>query len=381
MRCKICGFEFLEIYTKLPFAVTSSGDIVETPVSLRRCERCQTIFKPRNERDLIQIREIYDRYILHDHATYREARVQFDQLGTGVTKSCVIANHLNSLLRKHEAVPKTLLDIGCHFGSFLREFHKLNPRVNLYGYDISDRFSEEILKIPATYLTDDLCSHEVRYDVVCISHVLEHTEDPHALLKYIQKKLLTQRGLLFLQINNLDKNLFLPVIYEQNYSFTESTIKRLLRRCGFSIAEVTTSLISKDISILCHVKPPEISQTSWNKKAEHQSSQREGDLFLSMLKNLAFMNRRKHFNIGILGTSYSGKWLARYLKRNHKVFLEEDENQLNVKNFNVPVMRPRKLTNIHFILLSLSVDSYKAKSRIAKITETECLLPPFGQSF
>lgn len=103
-------------------------------------------------------------------------------------------NSIQQLLEKSNFKPESILEIGCGTGAILQELQSRNIGNTYTGIDYSEEAisyvknnSEDI-----DALTDDITSRDfsldVHYDLVLLIHVLQHLEDPAAILKHILMK-------------------------------------------------------------------------------------------------------------------------------------------------------------------------------------------------
>lgn len=111
------------------------------------------------------------------------------------------------LASKYGEDSATVLDVGCGVGLTLLEINKIRPDLMLYGADIDD----EVLTITKSRVsTEDLYSIETvddlvdpgrLFDIVIMSHVLEHTLRPLDELSTVMK-LIAPNGVLILAVPN-----------------------------------------------------------------------------------------------------------------------------------------------------------------------------------
>jgi 2-polyprenyl-3-methyl-5-hydroxy-6-metoxy-1,4-benzoquinol methylase len=163
-----------------------------------------------------------------------------------------LANHL--LLNELYVFPghgqASVLDVGCGDGSALRFFRALGF-ANLHGTEIDPgrRSALERDGISVT-ITSDLRAAALpgaSFDVVRLSHVLEHVTNPRETIAEC-RRLLKDRGTLLLAVPNFDApasrlfgryfcGLQLPT---HLYHFNKSTLIRLLDQYGFTVKKLRT---------------------------------------------------------------------------------------------------------------------------------------------
>lgn len=141
-----------------------------------------------------------------------------------------------------------ILDVGCGVGLLLLLAKKRNW--NEFGIEISkfaSNFAKNKLNLNVFH-TDNLDSFTNDFfDVVVVSHVLEHLKDPLIILKNIRKKL-HRNGILVISVPNIGG--LLPRIQKENwpslqpsqhiYQFTPQTIKLVLKKAGFKPIKINT---------------------------------------------------------------------------------------------------------------------------------------------
>ena len=136
---------------------------------------------------------------------------------------------------------QTLLDFGCGNGSLMTKARDAGWHV--IGLD----FDAEAVKVAEAsgleaYLggIDTLCQWQTTFDVITLSHVVEHVHDPEALLKACCERL-KPGGFLWIETPNLDSQGH--KVYGSDWRdldpprhlvlFTPKTLFQLLIRCGF----------------------------------------------------------------------------------------------------------------------------------------------------
>jgi len=146
-----------------------------------------------------------------------------------------------------------ILDLGCSTGQFTRKLASEFGGANVHGADISEksisRCSRRSSEINYHHIDDEFYSkHGKKYQYVLLSHVLEHQEDPAAMLKEV-KGLLREDGALILSVpqerirgdSALPENLYnlVRLKFENVHQIKHSleTLKLLLSQAQLSIKE------------------------------------------------------------------------------------------------------------------------------------------------
>ncbi len=161
--------------------------------------------KSRNE----QIDETYERPNVH---------IGYDQ---------ILAPHhvkIGELVEKYAADADSALDAGCGLGEILSEIKKRNPSIKLYAADIDEKvlaITNERVDVEQSYKidsVDDLFEMDIAYDVIVMSHVLEHTLRPLDVVKGLVR-MLKPDGILILAVPNPARlGVFIGNIFKTHYA-------------------------------------------------------------------------------------------------------------------------------------------------------------------
>jgi SAM-dependent methyltransferase len=224
LLCPTCGIE-LQPYRDL-----------QSPYHLRRCPACQLVATwPRLSLGELrqQYESEYEQSTFHPFPLYLRRRRQ------------VLAR-----IMRH-APQGTMLDIGCAGGHFLS--HAREHGWGVTGIELNRQMAEcarRNFQIEVHNLSmDDLPGplEGRRFEVVYMSHVLEHLPRPDRALRKI-RDLLAPDGVLALRVPNLHALLFrlLGKHYIELYPdvhvfhFTRRSLSHLLAREGYAVEEMST---------------------------------------------------------------------------------------------------------------------------------------------
>ncbi len=166
-----------------------------------------------------------------------------------------------------------ILDIGCGSGTFTIKLAKKYPKSRIIGADISEKVigfaKKEIKKRKIKNVSfivsgaNKIKTNE-KFDVVIISHLIEHLENPLGALKEIKSRL-KKGGKLFLTTPNysslwpIAEFVFDKTMAKQGYSLDEQhisrfncgSIKKIVKKAGFSVNGLKTLYVfSLEASIL-----------------------------------------------------------------------------------------------------------------------------------
>ena len=182
---------------------------------------------------------------------FEEARLIFEGKG----KSHRDVNYIDDLKMIEKFKPTgNFLDIGTNMGMFLR--HTRGKRWDVTGIEPSPSLSQMArkyfgLNIKTSYLNEAGFQDE-SFDIVTMTDVFEHIEEPKKMLGDI-KKVLKKDGILFIKVPNGRYNLLKLGLakmtgrlkdydifdsYEHLTHFSHDTLKKMLEGSGFKIKKI-----------------------------------------------------------------------------------------------------------------------------------------------
>jgi SAM-dependent methyltransferase len=150
------------------------------------------------------------------------------------------------------------LDIGCSTGLILKKFqHRfgcqpigIEPDKAYRTYAI-----DQGLNVYAS-LGDLEKMPEARFDLVIMSHVLEHLPNPVGYLSHLRESVLTPEGWLLLEVPNLYAHDSFEVAHL--FAFTPHSLKEVLRKAGLDVDKFKTHgqpnslILPLYLTMLCH---------------------------------------------------------------------------------------------------------------------------------
>jgi 2-polyprenyl-3-methyl-5-hydroxy-6-metoxy-1,4-benzoquinol methylase len=236
--CPVCGSaEFSE------FAVGFDYELLtcRNPWRFVQCAACQHVWL--NPRPAVsELTTIYpSSYYAYNYSKInrvaREAKEWLDR------------RKIAKILRACGQRPRSYLDVGCGDGRFLRALERFGvPRSKLYGLELDqavvDRLrGEGYTGVFRERAEDSASIPDGQIDLVTMFHVIEHVDDPGAVLRRISRWL-SPAGVLAFETPNLES--WDARIFQRTYwggyhiprhwnLFMPATVSRLLDRNGFQV--------------------------------------------------------------------------------------------------------------------------------------------------
>jgi predicted TPR repeat methyltransferase len=139
-----------------------------------------------------------------------------------------------------EALPhcQTHLDIGCSAGLLMQAIAQTYSCTTV-GVEPGDSYRNYCIRQGLTVypsletLKDQQSS---KFDLITMSHVLEHMSDPVGYLIMLRSELLNPNGILLIEVPNLYGHNCFEIAH--NYSFSPHALSETLRKAGFAIERI-----------------------------------------------------------------------------------------------------------------------------------------------
>jgi len=273
MDCLLCGSDQKRIYAR----VESFG----FPLVYYQCENCGLIYQSKKESRAANP-EFYRRtyrqiYQSCEEPTPKDLWVQEQR-----------AKHLIDILRHHlEISPEKVLDIGASAGVLLQQFRKSfgSDVVGVEPGDAYRAYAEESGIEMKESMEALLASDHGKFDLVNMSHVLEHLAEPVEELKRIILELLKDGGILLLEVPNF----FAHDSYELAHlaCYTPHTLREVLKQAGFRLVLLKKHGVPR--SKLLNLYLTGIAKAS---PESHGTIEIKKDRFVGFKRNVSMLYRR-----------------------------------------------------------------------------------------
>jgi 2-polyprenyl-3-methyl-5-hydroxy-6-metoxy-1,4-benzoquinol methylase len=326
--CHVCDSPRLEpvhAATRPLGLVSSDVQALEARVTWAVCPRCATIQKV-IDRDWRRLAEgIYERYRINHQAAGEEPRLFNTPFGSG-PRTEILLKYLLRLIDLPAA--GKLLDIGCSNGNLLKSFHRIRPEWELYGYEISDMWKEEVLALPGVrgFHAGPDVSYPFRYDLITVSHVLEHVPNPAAFLRPLLANL-APAGRLIVIVPNIRQNPIDLLIADHCSHFDAASLDRVLRVSGLPATDLTARAIPKELIAIAGPAEGETKKSRSDEPAVPADKLcRDYFRLFDGVREAARAARAEASSFGIMGSSIAAAWLAREIG-DVAFFADEDESR------------------------------------------------------
>jgi SAM-dependent methyltransferase len=157
------------------------------------------------------------------------------------------------------------LDIGCSLGILLQHFQDTyhSQAIGVEPGEAHRLHARKEGLIIYAALEELEKAKEARFDLISMSHVLEHLTDPVGYLNHLREAVLAPDGWLLLEVPNLYAHDSFEVAHL--YAFSPHTLGEVLRRSGFEIVKFerhgrpNSALFPLFLTVLCHpVAQPDV---------------------------------------------------------------------------------------------------------------------------
>ena len=359
ITCHVCGGNCTEFTDFSEFRqVTSDCRPYKRGGTLAICRSCGLVQRPVNSLYWQQsVAEIYSSYQLFSQGSDQlEESIFQSETGTKKLRSQYMIAWLDNVFQLSNQ--GSILDIGCGNGGFLASFSSYRPQWNLTGLDINDKGRNAIESISnAQFIKGsvEILDREKKYDLIVLSHTLEHIPHPQLLLRNIIERL-SENGTLFLQVPDLASAPFDILVADHCSFFTTQTLSRLVSKSEFDILSVTTNALPKEISLVAQKQRNLVTKPTY----EYNITSAE----IMILDNLRYLKALRHQaqelgederHLGIFGSSISSSWLFGECD-NAQFFVDENSHRIGNTHLDLPILSPRDLTSQDVVLMPFRFD-------------------------
>lgn len=377
--CLLCGSPELSICYRGDGmrSVTSDAKPWHYPAITYFCLQCGHLQKLRSAAFRRGIDSVYFNYDIYHLSNGLEQIIFQNGAQVPSTRSLQLTQRLEEAF--HLPDRGALLDVGCANGAFLTAFGKRFPNWRLFGFEQNRHYEKRVLDLPNVdgFFSSSLESINRKFDLISLSHVLEHVDDPVHFLGLI-RPLLKEDGLLLIQVPNILENPLDMVVIDHYSHFSPWVLKRFMIWLAFEPVFIATDWVRKEITFGARLLnegeqidlPPQIDirllSDFFTKCADWLSKLvRAGD------------SQDVGSRVGIFGTAVAGTWLGANLSERVHFFVDEDVSRIGKLHLGKPVLHPRQVEPTDSVLLAFPYRlAAQIRDRISKSYPGKYLLPP-----
>lgn len=359
--CHVCGAPHVEplLQKGRPFRLVSSDvQPVKGSAEYSLCSRCLTVQKTSTPGWRSMADRIYANYDINHQSQGAEPTIFDSAKGSGPRSLMLLRNFLETA-----ALPEQgrLLDIGCSNGNLLKSFHGLRPGWRLSGAELVDQWRETVLALPGVeaFYSGPNPAYDGRFDVISLSHVIEHIPDPVTFLKAIAAHL-TPQGRILVATPNLRQNPSDLIIADHCTHFDEDSFAYTARQAGLHIELLSTSMLPKELVVVLSDRkeaPPHVTDGAVD--AARQAATRQRCLFffelLDEVRRTAEACVAAKRPFGVMGSSIAALWTMLELEGRVDFFVDEDEHRIGHKLMDRPIVAPTEVPAGALVFIPMSV--------------------------
>ncbi len=361
IACHICGSPDVERLHRegTPFRLVSSDvQPVSGAAEFCICLNCLAVQKVVTPAWHAMVERIYAAYDINHQGHGAEPMIFDSAKGSGPRSLILLRNFLDAVELRSEG---RLLDIGCSNGNLLKSFHDLRPCWKLSGSELVDTWQDTILSLPGVeaFYSGSNRPYAGPYDVISLSHVLEHIPDPASFLKAIAGHL-GPRGRILLALPNLRQNPSDLIIADHCTHFDERTLKYVVEKAGLAIELLSARLLPKElVAVLSRGVPVAQPAAESDDAGAHGKASKERCLFyftlLDDVRKAARDAAREKRPFGIMGSSIAACWTMLELGQDVDFFVDEDPHRIGHELAGLPILGPTQVPAGALVFIPMSV--------------------------
>ena len=342
--CHICGEDTLvnvPAFSKLA-RVTSDCRPWPEGGRLGFCASCVSIQKPVDAAWLAERERVYGGYDLYAGGDAVDQTVFDAATGDAEPRNARVVARLEAEFE----LPRTgrLLDVGCGKGAFLRAFGERFPEWTLAGCDQGDANRREIEAIPGVELYTSGPPAEIsgEFDLIAMSHVLEHVPHPVAFLSDLRGAL-RDGGLLLVHGPNVADNPFDLLVVDHCTHFVPGTVSAVAAAAGYAVERVAEDWVAKELTMVARSALVEsVQENPIAAPADPEEASRSVVVTTAWLLGVAAAARMlaEEDRLGIFGTAIAGVWLDAETGGRAAFFCDEDTSRAGKQLLGRPVILP-----------------------------------------
>lgn len=315
-NCHVCGgvrVRLLRESQSLPRVSSDCKPLAQRPL-IGWCEDCSALVTDMSQEWRGLCDAVYSDYFAYRQSGGTEDRV-FVPAGVAGSRSAQV---MGVVRHQMSGVIGIWLDFGCGTGNFISEIPTWFPEAKLVGLEWDESGRERILGLPnvSRFVTSLAEVSDNSLDVLSMVHVLEHIEDPIALLASVFR-VLRPGGYLLVQVPHVWSNPYALMIADHATHFDPHTLRAVITSSGLEVVTLMADAIPGELTVLAR-RPVDYSGTRSVSLSNATAQPRQhslddaaglvhaiGETVDWMLETLS-----QSTSTAILGTSIAGTWSA-----------------------------------------------------------------------
>lgn len=354
-HCHSCGGHLRSLSCEDAFkAVSSDIQIVDGEIHLAVCDACGLLQKHVDPAWQAAVDAIYGDYRINHQSGGADPYIFNSLYGAG-PRADILGRHL----QQECALPEQgrLLDIGCGNGNILRSFAAQYPGWQLAGVDGSGRWRDTLLAIPGvTQFHASLeALGEQQFDLIIMSHVLEHIPDPVTYLRRL-RQYLAPGGMLFIAVPDIRQNPIDLFVLDHCTHFDEVTLSQVFAAAGCAVHSLRSDVLGRELVLLSRPDQPAAYQPGRFAMPLVHMAERYLGLCHDLLLHARSL-RATHASLAILGTSTAAAWLAAGLAMQVDFYVDEDPQRVGKTAFGQPILSLADIPPGACVLIPMASDT------------------------
>lgn len=354
--CHICGFAKAEQLpqTGAPFRLVSSDvQPAAGAAEFSFCPNCLAIQKVVSPAWHAMAQRIYANYNINHQSHGAEPMVFDSAKGSGPRSQIMLRNVLDVVPLPAEG---RLLDIGCSNGNLLKSFNALRPAWRLSGAELEDTWKSAILALPGVeqFYSGPQSAYRGTFDVISLSHVLEHVADPIPFLKTISGYL-SEGGRILLVSPNVTQNPIDLVIADHCTHFDERSLVYVIEAAGLGVDLLSADLLPKEFVAIIRARAGEAARGQAG--AQAGASRARCQYCFKLLEDVRAAARSaavERHPFGIMGSSIAACWTMLELDGKVDFFIDEDPDRVGHELAGLPILSPSQAPRGALVFIPMS---------------------------
>ena len=203
------------------------------------------------------------------------------------------------------------------------------------------------------FISEDLNDLEGQFDLIILSHSIMYIPDLNYLMISINH-LLKDNGILFIQIPNIKANKLYSLMGDQNFIFTEISLKNVLFNFGYKVRIIKNDFFPRELLIIA-------------KKGQSSTVIKEDNLFEKNIEKINLfryeLEKINEQNLAVLGTTINAAFVHEIIGQRIQFFVEENISKIGKTFRGEEVVNPKYLNDTSHTLLPYGELGYKIQER------------------